>query len=103
MLLLLITLLNTNLLYLRLEERLSNLVIFQHSELLTIKRIENDVKVESEILVSNTNVCNEIHTGSVGIMSLPTRVDIFIFITKETIFLLYLRLRLTNNAENYIE
>jgi len=29
---------------------LSNVLIFQDSELLTIRRIENDVKVESEIL-----------------------------------------------------
>ncbi len=51
MLLSLITLLNTNLLYLWLEGTLSNLVIFQDSELLTVRRIKNDVKVESEILV----------------------------------------------------
>ena len=48
---LLITLLNTILIYLWLEGTLSNVVIFQDSELLTIRRIENDVKVESEILV----------------------------------------------------
>jgi hypothetical protein len=50
-LLLVITFLNTILIYLRLEGTLSNLVIFYHAELLTIRRIENDVKVESEILV----------------------------------------------------
>ena len=34
----------------RLEGTLANVLIFQDSELLTIRRIENDVKVESEIL-----------------------------------------------------
>ncbi|HEX7275400.1 MAG TPA: hypothetical protein VF248_07300, partial [Nitrososphaeraceae archaeon] len=49
-LLLLITLLTTNLIYLWLEGTLSNLVIFYHAELLTIRRIAIDVKVESEIV-----------------------------------------------------
>jgi len=49
-LLLLITLLNAILIYLWLEGTLSNVLIFQDSELLTIRRIENDVKVEGEIL-----------------------------------------------------
>ena len=42
LLLLLITFFNTNLLYLWLEGTLSNLVICYHSELLTIRTIEND-------------------------------------------------------------
>jgi hypothetical protein len=50
MILSLITLLNTNLIYLRLEGTLSDLILFQHSELLTIRRIENYVKVESTTL-----------------------------------------------------
>ena len=45
LLLLLIRLLNTNLIYLRLEGTMSNLVIFYHSELLTTRKIENHVKV----------------------------------------------------------
>ena len=48
LLLLLITLLNTNLIYLRLEGTLSNLVIFYHAELLNIRRIELDLKVQYE-------------------------------------------------------
>ena len=48
-LLLVITLLFTILIYLTLEGTLSNVLIFQDSELLTIRRIENDVKVYSEI------------------------------------------------------
>ncbi len=50
LLLLLITLLNANLLYLRLEGTLSNLVIFYHAELLTIRRIAIDLQVQYEIL-----------------------------------------------------
>jgi hypothetical protein len=34
-----------------LEGTLSKIIIFYHSELLTIKTVENHVKVESEILV----------------------------------------------------
>ena len=43
MLLSLITLLNTNLIYLRLEGTIPNLVIFQDSELSNVGRIENNV------------------------------------------------------------
>ena len=50
MLLLLITLLNTNLLYLWLEGTLYNLVIFYHAELLTIRRLAIDLQVQYEIL-----------------------------------------------------
>ncbi|HJS64708.1 MAG TPA: hypothetical protein VJ767_07590 [Nitrososphaeraceae archaeon] len=43
--------LNTNLIYLRLEGTLSNLVIFYHFELLTIRRIAIDVQVQRKISV----------------------------------------------------
>ena len=46
---LLITLLNINGIYLTLGGTLSNVIIRNHYELLTIRRIENDVKVYSEI------------------------------------------------------
>jgi hypothetical protein len=43
--------LNTNLIYLWLEGTLSNVVIFYHAELLTIRRIAIDVQVQREIRV----------------------------------------------------
>jgi hypothetical protein len=50
LLLLLITLLNTNLIYLWLEGTLSNVLIFYHAELLTIRRIAMDLQVQYEVL-----------------------------------------------------
>jgi len=50
LLLLLITFLNAILIYLWLEGTLSDLVIFQDSELLTIRRIAIDLQVQYEIL-----------------------------------------------------
>jgi len=43
-------LLNTYFIYLRLEGTLSANLVFQDSELLTIRNIENDVRVENEII-----------------------------------------------------
>ncbi|MGE5705745.1 MAG: hypothetical protein ACM3XP_03400 [Nitrososphaerales archaeon] len=41
---------NTILIYLRLEGTLSNLVIFEVSEIIIVKRIAIDLQVESEIV-----------------------------------------------------
>ena len=49
LLILLIRLLTAKSIYLTLEGTLSDIVIFQHSELLTIKKIENDFYVQYEI------------------------------------------------------
>lgn len=49
--LLLITLLNTNLIYPWLEGTSSKLVIFHHSELLTTRRLATDLRVRCQIFV----------------------------------------------------